>query len=221
VSLIEGVASFTTSALSVGNNTLTAAYSGDLFFAGSSSPALVQVINATPVTLAATNGTSATTNPGGTAVYPLTLAAGTAQSQTISLTCSNAPTFASCTISPSSVSLNGTTGTTTVTVQTQGAMAAVAGSESTFYARAGRLRWGLLTTMLGLAWVSSLGGRRRRRRIGISVILGCVMILCACGGGSSSSASKGIQPGSYVILITAQSNVSTQAATLKLTLNVQ
>src|SRR5262249_44183712 len=67
--LVNGSASLTTSALAAGNHSLTAVYSGGGRFAGSTSPAVSQVVNA-PASPATTTSLSSTPNPstGGQAV---------------------------------------------------------------------------------------------------------------------------------------------------------
>ena len=104
-SLSSGTASLTLSTISVGNHNLTAVYSGDTHFFGNTSVALVQVVNANPFTVTASGTGSASISAGQKAQYQLVLASGTAQSQTVSLSCSGAPPQSTCMVSPTSVTL--------------------------------------------------------------------------------------------------------------------
>ena len=178
--------------------------------AGSSpqSVSLTGVGIATPFTVTPTVGSTATVNAGHAAQYPLTLTPVAVQPQTISLTCSGAPPASTCAISPSSVTLSGTTaGSATVTVQTTGAAAS---AQASFF----HLGWS--ATMLGFvcAGVLCCG---RRRSVGLGVLLAGLLLLGACGGNTSSSGNHGTPAGTYTILVTAQSSTYTQRINLTLT----
>jgi hypothetical protein len=163
---------------------------------------------ATPFAVTPTISSSATVNAGHAAQYPLTLTPVAVQPQTISLTCSGAPPASTCTISPSSVGLSGTTlGSATVTVQTTGAAAS---------AHAPSFRQGWFATMLGFvcAGVVCCG---RRRSVGLGVLLAGLLLLGACGRNTSSSGNHGTPTGTYTILVTAQSSTYTQKINLTLT----
>jgi len=60
-SLSNGAASFTTSALPVGANTITAVYGGDLYFLGSTSNAVKQVVKKAPTTTSLTSSSNPST----------------------------------------------------------------------------------------------------------------------------------------------------------------
>ena len=128
VALSGGTATWSSSALAVGNNNITATYAGNPNFTGSSSSALVQVVNATPFTVAPSGSSSATVTAGQPATFAISFTPGTASSQTVSLSCSGGPPSSTCTVSPNMVTLSGTTASTaTVTVQTSSANAAALG----------------------------------------------------------------------------------------------
>jgi hypothetical protein len=213
--LSSGSASISTSALPVGNNTLIASYSGDRFFAGASSTALVQVVNANPFTVAPTTSSSATVAAGQAAMFPLTLTPGTAQSQTVTLTCGTPPPNATCTISPDSVTLSGTTtASATVTIQTAGTAAALVlpgGTETTTALGEQLALAGILAVVLTL-----LSGRGRKLAFGL--VFACLFLMPSCGGNSTSGGGNhGTPAGTYTVPINAQANGSTQTINLKLT----
>jgi hypothetical protein len=69
--------------------------------------------------MAAGSGGGATVAPSQNATYSLTLAPGGGFAQSVNLTCSGGPAMSTCSVSPSSIVLNGTTSqTATVTVAT-------------------------------------------------------------------------------------------------------
>ncbi len=214
VPLSGGGALFTTSALSVGNHNLTASYSGDNSFAGSSSVPLAEVVNAAPFTVSASGTGSATVSAGQPAQYQLTLAPGTAQSQSVNLSCSGAPTGATCTVSPASLTLSGSSSSpVTVTVQTSARMASLAASTRPIQAPR---KWNTFWLGLFLAGVI-ISGRPQRRVTRLSIPLALLLLLSACGGGSSSSGGSNPTPsGNYTLTITAQSTIGTQQIQLKL-----
>jgi hypothetical protein len=109
-SLTGHTASLITSSLVIGSHTITAVYSGDTDFAGSASSPLTQSI--LDFSLAPTSGTGGgggtpvttqTTNPGGTATYPLTIVptAGISFPAPILLTVAGMPLGATAVITPS------------------------------------------------------------------------------------------------------------------------
>jgi len=131
-------------------------------------------------------------------------------SQKVALSCSGAPVQSTCTVSPGSVSLNGTANATaSVAVVTAGASACLA--HPSFYPSAGS-RLGLWLALPGLAGMVLVGGRRRyrghgRRRKWLALlgVLALTIVWPACGGGgssSSSSGSGGTPAGNYTVTVT-------------------
>jgi len=215
--LSSGSASISTLTLPVGDNALIASYSGDRFFAGGSSTALVQVVNANPFTVAPTQGSSATVTAGQAAIFPLTLTPGTAQSQTVMLTCGTAPPNVTCTISPDTVMLSGTaTGTATVTIQTAGAAPAMGLPARTGMPGPFPGTWLVVAGALGFLLTLFCG---RRTRLAFGLIFAFLFLMPSCGGNSASNGNHGTPAGTYTIPINAQANGSTQ--TINLTVTVQ
>jgi hypothetical protein len=179
--------------------------------------------------------TSATVTAGQAATYLLSLGAGGGFSGNVALTCSGAPTTATCNVSPAMVSVGGATAATaTVSVAT------TARSELPFPVGNRSPRdvpvrpialVAALMAMLVLAWISTT---RKNQRLRWAPVLTMVLVLVlgitltSCGGGSSGGGGGGTLPtgtqaGTYTITVSASatsgSTILTHAA--KLTLVVQ
>jgi hypothetical protein len=99
-----------------GTRTLTASYGGDSNFTLSSSGAVNQTVSDFVISV---SPASQTITPGQSAIYTLTLASVKGLSGNVSLGCSGGPANSTCSITPASVTLNGTaTVTATATVLT-------------------------------------------------------------------------------------------------------
>ncbi|MGA9207437.1 MAG: choice-of-anchor D domain-containing protein, partial [Terriglobales bacterium] len=139
--------------------------------------------------------TSQTVSAGQTANYSLTLSPADGFSQTVNLTCTGAPTLATCTLTPNSAALNGTASATvavavTTTAPTTAMLAPPAGRfPPPSFSGFGKLLW--LYGLLGLATLATLAAARKRRA---AYLLGACLLLAtlwsACGGGSSTPAPK-------------------------------
>jgi hypothetical protein len=177
-------------ALSSGAGTLTAAYSGDGTYAGSSGTASVTV---SPIVISAP--TPSGVLPGGSTTTNVTLSAGSSYSGTINLNCTlaSSPTGAqslpTCGLSPTAVAITtGGNGTAVLTVQT------TAPSTTALLAPT-RMRWlGLCGSGTILAGLLMLGIPVRRRWMSMMVLLGIVVAAGAfgCGGGAGSGSSSGL-----------------------------
>jgi hypothetical protein len=221
VPLNGGMATWSSSGLAVGSETITSSYSGDLHFAASSSSPLVEVINAVPFTAAASGSSSATVSAGQAAQFTLSLTSGTAQSQTISLTCNDPAPLSSCTLSPNSVTVSGTASTSVaVTVQTTGAASSTsipsvpAAPFGTALPPSVRMEAVLALALFGLLLT------RKRRRFALPAMLLALALLqtaCASGGSAHTIGGSGTNPGTYTVVVTAQSGAATQQVSLKVT----
>jgi len=158
--------------------------------------------------LAASSQTSVTVTPGQTANYTVNVVPGAGFNQTVSLTCSGAPAQSTCTVSPSSVPLNGKPALTTVSVITT---ANTMGLTQPMDARpmSGTFSlWLKPSGILGLCVLATLRGRGRARNLQLvcGVALVCLLsigiTMSACGGGGSSSGDGGTQAGTYNLTVT-------------------
>jgi hypothetical protein len=189
--LTSGTASVTVPAgtLSSGTDTLAATYSGDGTYAASSGTATVTVL---PVVVSVS--TPAAVSPGAAATAAITLSAGRNYSGTMKMSCTLAgsPTGAqsppTCSMNPTTINIaTGGTGATTLTVQTTAASNAA-------------LLEPMRMKLFGLGGGTILAGLllvgipdRRRRWMGMIVLLWVVVAVSAigCGGGGSSSSNSG------------------------------
>jgi uncharacterized repeat protein (TIGR03803 family) len=157
--------------------------------------------------LSVTSQTSVTVTPGQAANYGIAVSPVDGFAQKVSLSCSGAPAQSTCTISPSSVTLNGTdSAPANVAVVTSGSSASVlrpAGFPSA------STRYALWLAFSGLPGVMLLGSgfRKRHSRVLYGLLLLCVLLLVltwsGCGGGSGSGAGTvGTPLGTYTLTVT-------------------
>ena len=154
---------------------------------------------------------SVTVSAGQPANYSLTLLPINGFAQSISLSCSGAPAGSRCTVSPSSLTLDGThSGTATVTVTTTAPSGNVLGSvvEGTGFtpnrANYPRMVFGALCVLVALSLAIPMTLRRARRRaLGVAALLLVGSFLVACGGGGSGGGGGGggTPPGQYTIIV--------------------
>jgi uncharacterized repeat protein (TIGR03803 family) len=159
--------------------------------------------------LAPSSPSSATVMPGQTANYMVTVAPDGGFNQTVTLSCSGAPAMSTCSLSPGSVTLTGSTSApVTVAVTTAGSSAGLAYPSVFPPARSRLALWLSLSSLSGLVVLGSSGRRshkgRRRLLYGLAIL--CVLSLgvtwSACGGGNSGNSSSGTPPGTYNVTVT-------------------
>jgi uncharacterized repeat protein (TIGR03803 family) len=156
--------------------------------------------------LTVTSQTSLTVSPGQAANYAIAVAPVNGFVQKVSLSCSGAPAQSTCTITPSSVTLNGTNSlpanVAVVTSAPSAALMRPAGSE---HAGERVALWLALSGWPGLVLCASRGRKRLKRAVyGLLLLcaLSVVMVWSACGGGSSSNGGGGTSPGTYTLTVT-------------------
>ena len=167
--------------------------------------------------------TEATVTAGQTATYDLTLSPD-GFSGAVSLSCSGAPTATTCSVSPSSLTLDGTTDAmVTVTVRTtaRSMLGPPAGPQS-------GLPW--LLWLLSLAMLASLATAARRQRVWMSFALPILFVVLwtSCGsggspvgggGGGGGGGTIGTPPGTFPLTVTATSGGGSRTIPLTLTVN--
>jgi len=177
--------------------------------------------------LAVSSQTSMTVTPGQTANYSLIVSPLNGFSQKVFLTCSGEPTQSTCSLSPSSITLNGSiTATANVAVVTSGVFASLA-HPHLFFSGGNRLAlWLAFPDLSGLVLLVSSGARPRRPRRPLKVLalLGLLFLAIAwpaCGGGSSGS--RVTPAGTYTVTVTGTYTAGSARLThsTKLTLVVQ
>ncbi|MGA3210648.1 MAG: Ig-like domain repeat protein [Terriglobales bacterium] len=184
VPLSSGMATCATTALTAtaGAYSITAVYSGDSTYAGSTSPALTETVN-TPVIVTAGTVTLTTTQPtltakaGDTLTAPVSVAV-TGSIATVNLTCSVAPAGPLCAVSPASATSFPASAMVTITTT----------SSNASLHRGGGV-WMFALMLPGLLLIPA--GSRTVRRRAIWLLGGLLLLLtlsvAGCGGASTSS----------------------------------
>jgi uncharacterized repeat protein (TIGR03803 family) len=145
--------------------------------------------------LAPSGSSTQTVAPGQVANYTVAVAPVGGFNRTVTLSCSGAPAQSTCSISPTSVTLNGaTSASVAVAVTTAGASANLA-RPSSFPAAGNRLAlWLAFSGLPGLVLLG-WGPSKRHRRLFYGAMFSCVlfalMTLSACGGGNGMGSGGG------------------------------
>ena len=170
---------------------------------------------------AATGGTlTATVTAGQTATYNLQVAGWTGASGTIAFSCSGVLALATCTVNPTSSTLNGTAQIPViVTVATQSVSAAVRRPAAPFSKSSKGVPFTVAAGMIGFIF-----GLRKRIKylrnwgpLTACIALTTLCLLAGCGG-SSAPPAHDAAPGSYPLTITANAGGVTKAVSLTLTI---
>ncbi|MFP5229442.1 MAG: FG-GAP-like repeat-containing protein [Acidobacteriota bacterium] len=220
--LTNGVASFSTTALPVGADSVTAVYSGDTSFATSTSNAVAVTVSAVqPSFTMAASPASASVTAGTAATTTITVTPAGGFNAAVSFACASQPTGPACTFSPATVTPNGAAATTTLSIGTTnlGAM--------TLPWRPGSRSGGVTTGAVLAAGVLWVFGRRKNipwlRMMPLVVILLLIAgAAVGCGGSSGNSSGGGGGGGTsktYTVTITGTAGSQSQTATFTLTVN--
>ena len=213
--LASGVATYSTSALSVGSHQMTATYVGGTGFSASTSNVFVEVISAADFSISA-SPSAQSVYTGETATYKVTITPGTGFNLPVTLSCSQLPANTTCYFPQFTVPAGGTSAA--LIVQTSAPSAAPKTS--------------LLSTRIRVAALAGLlllfiPGRLRRRRNGWPIIL-AIFALFAVGaflGGCSAPGplTGGTPVGSQTVEVTGVATNGSQTLThvTTVTLNVK
>jgi hypothetical protein len=222
----SGVATFTTTSLAVGSQSITASYAGDLYNGASVSTAVVVVVAApVPGFAISLSSSSASIASGGSTTSTLTVTPDNGFSAATTFACSGLPANSTCTFAPASVTPNGKAITTTLTIAT-----GVASTSASLDLKRG----GSLSLLAGSGALLALlfwpGFMNRKQRTAWLRTLGMLLFaivsmhsISGCGGGSSKSTPTPVgtstPAGTSAITITATSG--TLSKTTIFTLTVQ
>ncbi len=198
----------------VGAYTITATYSGDSYFKPSTGTAPSTITSTTPTfSTSLTNYQESAVTAGGTALYSFNVVQ-SVYTGTITFACSGLPAGASCLFSPSSITANGCSNTSTValSINTQQGLPV---SQSAL-GLTGRGPWQALSVLVGLSLALLIGLRRRAIggwRFGQMWMAAALLLaasgMVACGKGSSTAASPS---GTYTITVTATGSAGTTSS---------
>ena len=159
---------------------------------------------------------SATVSAGQTANYSLTLVPLGGLNQTVNLTCTGAPLYSTCAVTPNPATLSGTSSTTvTVAVSTSsGSLAPPLGKAPPRIKWFGPMAWlCAFLTLLSLT-VPAVTSRRRA----VYLLIACTLIAIlwgACGGGESTVlTTPGTPSGTYTLDVSAKVTSTATSSTL-------
>lgn len=213
-------ATYSTSALPIGMDSITAVYSGDANFSASTSSSLTETVTGVPDFALTANPSSVTIRQGQSATVAITLTPMNGYSQTVSLTCGTLPSLATCAFVPSSLTPNGSPVTTQLTITTVApttAMLRETPMERAWDRRGAMpIAAGFLLCLLPFARCSRL------RALPLFMLFAALLLMplsgCA-GSGSSNSAPPmpGTPTGTSQVSITAGSSSDTHALPLSIT----
>jgi len=158
---------------------------------------------------------------GGSTNYTLSLTPLGGFNQPISLACTGAPTRASCTVTPSSVTLDGTHAQNVQVAVTTTAPTLVPPGPRGGPPAPGGLSlhpWWVALLMLLVALAVELKRRRRLPLLAGAVLLAALALSCGGGGGGGggTASTQGTPPGNYTMTITATSGSLTHQTTAPL-----
>jgi hypothetical protein len=206
--------------LPLGQNNITAQYTGDANYVGSTSSATIVNVQA-DFAIAPAAPVVTISSPGGSGTLMLAVTGQSGYNSTINFTaasCSGLPNESTCSFNPAAVTGSGST---TVTVTTTAAHTAKLESPGW---------WGASLSMT-LAGVLLLGGGSKRRWLGrlLSVLAFAFLItIGGCGGGGSSSSGGGGGGGNHdpgtpvgISTVTVTATGGSVTHTVTFTLNVQ
>ena len=232
VTLVNGIASFTTSTLAAGSHTIQVSYPGN--YVGqpqTSAPTTLTITGASDFSLSLSSPTATVTH-GSAATTTISLSPLNGFSAAVSLTCTGAPTNSTCSISSPSVTPAGAAVTDALTLQTSVQSASLTNSPSPL--TPGSYTPILAGTMpLGLFAIVSVCrrriGRPTRPRHPISggslflaiCLLASLVSVIACSGGVRGSAGpQTLYPtaGTYPLTVTATSGTTIRTATFTVTI---
>ncbi len=225
----SGVATLATTTLPVGTDSVTATYAAAGNFAASTSaPATIAVAPVTPVgsyTVSA-NPTSLTVALGQTATTTLTFTPTGGYKDTITLSCSNLPAYASCVFAAKQVALTGNNQSVNVgltintSAQTAGKHAPQSSVNAALFALA--FWWpGGLTGLAVFLRRRTLVRARPSWRLGLLLVSTCALAagLSSCGTSGSTSGGGGATAAQVMVVATGSSGAAVSTQTVALTLS--
>ena len=215
--LTSGAATISTSSLTQGTHSITAQYGGGTTYAGSTSPSISQVVNASGAGdfSIALNPTTGSVPAGGSVGTKITITPLNGYSAQTSFACSSLPAYTTCSYVPTTLMPSGS------------AVSAVL-SLTTSVTQSAAVPWNIRTIPPGrllpialscLCCLTLLIYRRRTtRRIAIPVmivVLGVVLGIAGCSSGSGSGHKT--PTGTYTVTVTASGGGVSHAANYTLT----
>jgi hypothetical protein len=215
------IATLTTTQLPAGPDSITAVYSGDANFLGSTSAAATLTVGNPDFQISVNPGNVIITGTGpGVTNVLLTPGPGVGFVGTVSLSCSGLPTGSTCAFQPAQPNLNGSTAQAVALTITKPPEQSAA-IRRTLQNRARRLAGSFAAVALACAFL--LAGPWKKRASGLIAFLVLAGLLCGCQGGASiSTAPTGpsASTSAFVVTVTASGGAGAQAVSHSVTLAV-
>jgi hypothetical protein len=204
--LSAGWTSFSSVSLSVGNHTITAAYSGDSIYATSNSAALSVNVAAPPTAdySLTMSSSSLTVANGASGTLTITVTPKNGFKLAVGLACSGLPAGANCSFNPPNVNPAAGAVSTTLTVETASASGTAVSSRGPF---PGAGNMAIYIWTMGLAGIFGVTRKRpafvtariRRGLLATAMIVG-LLVTVSCAGYIHQNT---VQPTSYMVTVTA------------------
>jgi uncharacterized protein (UPF0548 family) len=213
----SGIATFSISTLAAGSHSITAAYSGDGNFNGSTSTVLSLIVTAPNFSLTSSTLSPSSIAPGTSAKSTITInPVGGMNPSSLTLSCSVSPVVnPAATCSLGTITVENGTGTATLTVATTGPQAALV--PLTNKRGAGRLFALALmipAMLFGGAGLNQSGRRKLMSFCLVFLVIGGCLLQAACG---NSGGTPETPAGSYTVTITGSSNGTQHTTSASLT----
>jgi hypothetical protein len=208
----SGVATFATSALPAGSNSITAAYTGNTDFAESTSSPLTLIVTAASTFTISATQPSVTVAAGSSTDVHLTVApAGGTFNGLISFAATGQPTGSAVTFNPATVTPGNAATPIVMTIQLGAQTGALPSNRKPDFP---------FSPMCLAAGLCVIGSKYRRPAkslpmfLAIAILAGAALAMSGCGGGATATTSTPVsQSKSYVITVTASSPSSPDATT--------
>jgi hypothetical protein len=225
----SGQATFSTTTLAAGTDTLTAVYTGDAIYTGSTSAGVTETVQAGQQDFTVgTPSTSYTVVTQNNLTTSVTLSSVNGFTDTVNLSCGSLPTYMTCSLSPASANLaaNGTAGST-LTIGTATVQAYLLHGPDPLHPGSSPVNLALTLCPIGLlAGIAVFPTRRARRnpRLRLFVLLLAVIPMAVgitgCATPSIVHDLLSAATGTYTIPITATGVNTRTNHTIQLTLTV-
>jgi photosystem II stability/assembly factor-like uncharacterized protein len=173
----------------------------------------------------ATDVSSRTIRAGQSAAYTLSVTPEGGFNQAVLLSCEGAPQLSTCTISPTSLALNGSSASTATVTVTTTARGAVPRAPDPPNPPRNRTSWPCVLALLSLMLLAAAMAQKLRLRLSLALAVLCLSLSAGCSGGGAGAPSStgagtptpGTPAGSYSLTVSGSDGGLTHSTTVILT----